>query len=133
MKADSAKTGGDLNGSAKALEELAHYRSKNFGNADRGAADAYLKAGELYQSAKSYSQAEDAFKSALSFSKRINGESSSKSVPILLSLGDALAAQDRNSEAALYYKQIVFPPKASGGRRRENVSGCSFQTRRVIL
>jgi Tfp pilus assembly protein PilF len=110
-KADTAQASGDSKSSAKALEELARFRSKNFGNADRGAADAYLKAGELYQSTKNYSQAEDAFKSALGFSKRINGESSSKSVPILLHLGDALAAQERNSEAALFYKQIVSPQK----------------------
>jgi tetratricopeptide (TPR) repeat protein len=107
QQADAARASGDLKTSAKIMEELARFRNKHFGNKDSGAAEAFSKAGELYQSVKDYSQAEDAFKSALGFSKRINGDASRKSVPILLHLGDALTAQDRNSEAAAYYKQVV--------------------------
>jgi tetratricopeptide (TPR) repeat protein len=107
QQADAARASGDLKTSAKYMAELARFRNKHFGNKDSGAAEAFSKAGELYQSVKDYSQAEDAFKSALGFSKRINGDASRKAVPILLKLGDALAAQDRNSEAAAYYKQVV--------------------------
>jgi tetratricopeptide (TPR) repeat protein len=127
LKADTDRVAGDLKGSAKSLEELARFRSKHFGNTDRGAADAYLKAGEIYQSTKDYSQAEDAFKSALGFSKRINGETSPITVPILLRLGDALAAQERNSEAALCYKQIVSLQKESADFDSKTVLAARFK------
>ncbi len=127
QRAQEARASGDIKACARTTEELARFRSKHFGNTDSGAAEAYLKAGELYESSKEYAQAEDAFKSALGFTKRISGESSPRTAPILLKLADALAAQERNSEAAPYYKQLLILQNSLPARDTKTVQAARLK------
>jgi hypothetical protein len=105
--AEAQSSAGDLQASAKTWHEIGHLREKHFGKLDKGAADAYQHSGSILLKTNAYSQAEDEFKTALGFCKRINGDNSPKSLPILVDLADSLKAQDRASESITYYQQAL--------------------------